>query len=99
MTINPYDFIKPELLILVPVLYFIGMGLKRSEYIPDKHIPLLLGAVGIVLSIVCVLASSVIGGWQDGLMAVFLAVTQGILCAGCSVYVNQIVKQGGKKDE
>ncbi len=26
-------------------------------------------------------------------MAVFVAITQGVLAAGCSVYVNQIVKQ------
>ena len=25
------NFIRPELLVLVPVLYFIGMGLKKSE--------------------------------------------------------------------
>ena len=36
------EFIKPELLILIPVLYLIGIGMKKSE-IKDKFIPLLLG--------------------------------------------------------
>ena len=33
------------------------------------------------------------------LLAVFTGITQGVLCAGATVYVNQIVKQAGKKDE
>ena len=93
------NFIRPELLVLVPVLYFIGMGLKRSETVKDKHIPMLLGACGVLLSAVWVGATTVFDGYQNALMAVFAAVTQGILCAGASVYVNQLIKQGGKEDE
>ena len=40
------EFIKPELLILIPVLYLIGIGMKKSE-VKDKFIPLLLGIVAI----------------------------------------------------
>ena len=29
------DYIKTELLILIPVLYFIGIGLKKSK-LPEK---------------------------------------------------------------
>lgn len=88
------NFVRPELLVLVPVLYLIGMGLKRSQRVSDNNIPLLLGTVGIALAVVYVLATSELTGWRDGLMAVFTAVTQGVLCAGGSVYVNQIIKQG-----
>ncbi len=92
------NYIKPELLILIPVLYFIGTGLKKSEAVLDKHIPLLLGAVGVALALVWVLASSDMSGMQDALQAVFAAVTQGVLCAGCSVYADQFGKQHGKDD-
>ena len=92
------DFVKPELLILVAVLYFVGMGLKKAQSVPDKHIPYILGAAGIVLAIIYVCATSVLDGWQSVLMAVFTAVTQGVLCAGCSVYVNQLIKQSGKNE-
>ncbi len=92
------NYIKPELLVLIPVLYFIGTGLKRSEAVLDKHIPLLLGGAGVALALVWVLASSDMSGMQDALQAVFAAVTQGILCAGCSVYANQLGKQHGKED-
>ena len=36
------QYVKPELLILIPVLYFVGTGLKKVE-LPNKFIPMLLG--------------------------------------------------------
>jgi len=90
------EFIRPELLVLVPVLYFVGVGLKKAQAFADKYIPLALGAAGIALSVLYVLATAQLGGWQNVLLAAFTAVTQGLLAAGCSVYVNQIVKQTNK---
>ena len=95
---NIMNYIKPELLVLIPVLYFLGTGLKRSDAVLDKHIPLLLGAAGVALALLWVLASSDMAGAQDILQAVFAAVTQGVLCAGCSVYVDQLGKQHGKDE-
>ena len=40
------EFIKPELLILIPVLLFVGAAIKRSK-IKDALIPIILGAVGV----------------------------------------------------
>lgn len=91
------DYIKPELLILIPVLYLIGMGLKKSQSVADRKIPLILGACGVLLAAVYVLASTPMGGWQAGMAALFTAVTQGVLCAGGSVYVHQLLKQQGKE--
>ena len=91
------EFIKPELLILIPVLYLVGMSLKKSQ-IADKHIPLILGSISVVLSFLFILSTSAINGYQEALMCVFSGLTQGILCAGASVYVNQIIKQSTKTD-
>lgn len=85
-------YIKSELLILIPVLYIIGLGLKKSK-ISDSLIPLLLGAVSVILSTVWVFATSDILTVKDAASAVFTAVTQGVLSAGASVYVNQIYRQ------
>ena len=85
------QFICPELLVLVPVLYFIGIGAKKTTLIPDKFIPIILGTCGIVLSCLWVIANT---GFSA--MSIFTAITQGILVAGASVYVNQIVKQVNK---
>lgn len=95
---NIVNYIKPELLVLIPVLYFLGTAFKRSEAVLDKHIPILLGATGVALALLWVLASSDMVGAQNVLQAVFAAVTQGVLCAGCSVYVDQLGKQHGKDE-
>ena len=91
------NFIKPELLILVPVLYTVGLGMKKSK-IPDNYIPLILGIVSIVLSALWVISTSDIKGFKDALYAVFVSITQGILTAGASVYVNQLYIQSKKKE-
>lgn len=91
------EFVKPELLILIPVLYIIGAGLKVSKF-KDNFIPVTLGVVGILLSTIYVFATTDISGNKDILMGIFISLTQGILVAGCSVYFNQIYKQLKKGD-
>jgi hypothetical protein len=41
---------------------------------------------------------STIGTVQEMAMAVFTSIVQGILTAGLSTYVNQIIKQAGKEE-
>lgn len=91
------ELIKPELLVLIPVLYFLGNSLKDSE-IPNKHIPWFLGLVSVVMCTLFVIATTDIGYWNEALMVVFSGFTQGILCASASVYVNQVIKQSGKDE-
>lgn len=93
---NLMNFVKPELVVLAVVLYFIGMALKTAETFADKYIPLALGVIGIVVAAVYVVATSEIGTGQDVAMAIFTAVTQGVLVAGLSTYVNQMIKQLGE---
>lgn len=90
-------YIKPELLILIPVLYLIGAGLKKSNF-KDKFIPLILGVIGVFLAGVYLFATEPINGTQAIATALFTALTQGVLCAGASVYANQIVKQAQKEE-
>ena len=87
------DFIKPELIILIPVIYLVGVGIKKSKKFKDEYIPILLGACGVLLTTLYVMATCEVAGYKDVLMALFTALTQGVLVAGCSVYVNQIIKQ------
>lgn len=92
------NYVKPELLVVAVVLYFIGMGLKNTEKISDKYIPIILGIIGIIISAIYVVATSVFNGYQSVLMAIFTSVVQGILVAGLSVYANQIIKQAKKAE-
>lgn len=81
---NYQDYIKTELLILIPVLYFIGIALKKSA-IPDKRIPIILGIISILLSAIWLFATTNIYDAKDIATATFTAITQGILIAGASV--------------
>lgn len=91
------EYIKSELLVLVPVLYMIGLGLKKSK-LKDKWIPLALGITGIVLSAAWVVATSHITNIREVAAALFTSVTQGVLAAGASVYASQLHIQT-RKDE
>lgn len=87
------NYVKPELIVVAVALYFLGMALKQAQSVKDKYIPLLLGGVSIVLCAIWIFATSEIGNGQQVAMAVFTAITQGILVAGLSTYVDQIKKQ------
>ena len=91
------EFVKPELLVLVPVLYLIGDGLKKSDF-SDRLIPSALGLAGVLLAAMYIAATGTFAGAQDVIAGVFAALTQGVLCAGASVYVNQVIKQAGKNE-
>ena len=94
---NFEEFIKPELLILIPVLYVVGIGLKKSK-LSDTRIPLVVGGISIVLSAAWVVATSDMSTLKNVAYALFVSVTQGILAAGASVYFNQLYVQSKKKD-
>ena len=84
------NYVKPELVVVAVVLYFIGIGLKKSENVADKYIPAILG--------VAVVATCDLKGTQNIAMAIFTAIVQGILVAGLSNYVNQVFKQLNKAE-
>nr|DAN90873.1 MAG TPA: holin [Caudoviricetes sp.] len=90
------NYVKPELVVLSIVLYFIGMGIKKTEKIKDNYIPMILGVLGIALCAIWVMATSSFGSTNDIFMGIFTALVQGVLVAGLSVYVNQMIKQANK---
>lgn len=92
------NYIKPELLVVSLVLYFVGLWIKQSETIKDKHIPLINGVLGMAICAIYVFATCACGTAQEAALAVFTAITQGILTAGLSTYVNQMIKQIGKAE-
>ncbi len=91
------EFVMPELVVLIPVLYLVGIMFKRSQ-IADKHIPMLLGILSVVLCTLYILSSVSVDGYKEFMTALFSSITQGVLCAGASVYVNQVIKQATKDE-
>lgn len=80
--------IKPELLVLVPVLIIIGMTLKKTSIIKDWSIPMALGGLGMVFSVLIL-------GFNNGFnpSVILDGMLQGILSAGMSVYIHQLTIQ------
>ena len=92
------EYVRPELLVLAVVLYFIGKGIKNSETIKDKYIPIILGIIGVIISGIYIVATSNIAGYQSILMIIFTSIVQGILVAGLAVYTNENIKQLKKEE-
>ena len=72
------SYIMDNKLILIPVLYIINYIIKKTMVIPDKFLPLLLLAIGIILSVL-------MGG------DIVNNIVQGILVTGATVLTEQIV--------
>ena len=86
------EFIKPEMLIIVPVLYLIGMAVHKSKC-KNNYIPMILGLISTILVLIYLLATIDINCGKDVALLIFTAITQGILLAGASVYIDQLKKQ------
>ena len=85
------EWVYPELTVLIPVLYGLGLMLKHMESINDKFIPAILTVVSVALS--CLYILPLYGVSSEG---VFTGIVQGIVCAAVAVYGNQLYKQSTK---
>ncbi len=93
MQIDLTAYLRSELFVLVPVLYVVGMLLKRSP-MRDWLIPFVLCGAGVGVCFVYF--------WGEGaglLQALYASMTQGVLCAACSVCANNLVKQFSKRND
>lgn len=93
LSVDIMNYVKPELIIVSVVLYIVGMAIKKAETVKNKNIPYIIGSLGIFLCGIWVIANSTLNNVQDVLMAVFTSIVQGVLVAGLSTYVNQLIKQ------
>ncbi len=91
------DFITPELMILVPVLYGLAEVIKMTD-MKNKYIPVILMAVSCVITGLYIFSSHSLTTTQEVAQAIWMSLTQGILIASASVLTNNIVKQA-QKDE
>ena len=91
------ELIRPEMLVLVPALYLVGMALKKADVFDNKYIPLGLGLFGAVLGAAWLMVFQVEG--YNVAQSLLMGAVQGVLCAGLSVYANQMFKQLGSKEK
>ena len=81
---------------MIPFLNIIGKWLKTMQFINDKHIPAVLGILGIIFS--CGYGFFVLNGGSAANI-VITGIVKGVLMAGTAVYSDQICKQYLKKGE
>lgn len=87
MSFDLTEYIRTELFVLVPVLYALGLLLKKSP-LADWLIPFVLCGTGVVLSF-----AFFAGSGEPMGKTLFASVTQGVLCASCSVFAHNLFKQ------
>ena len=90
------SYISPELLVLVPALYLVGMAVKRYGS-DDRAIPLVLGLLGMMLA--CLYGLATMKAGDTVAMTLFTGILQGIFCAAGAVYAHQSVHQWSKPKE
>ena len=90
---NIQDFIRPELLVLIPVCWGLGLMLKSTP-INNRWIPLILGVCSIMLAILYIIAA----GGESIATGIFSGFTQGVVCwlAAWLSYEKIIKKSGGE---
>lgn len=92
------EYIKPELLILIPLLFALGMGFKSAKTFPDNKIPLALGIIGVVMAGLWFCGSAMPTTFAEILLTIFTSICHGVICAAVAVYGDQIWKQRNKGD-
>lgn len=95
---NYSEYVSPELSILIPVLYAIGMFIKSSA-LKSWRIPFILGGVGILLSFTYLISKTYPQNAAEVFGLIFASITQGILAAATSVYANNLYKQFTTRNE
>lgn len=72
---NIQDFIRPELLILIPVCWGIGLMLKSTP-ISNQWIPAILGLCSILLAILYIFSTAA----ETPPIGLWIGITQGVIC-------------------
>lgn len=89
------DYIKPEFFVLIPVLWFVGWAIKKSN-VKNCIIPFILTALSVALCTIYGFATLDIFGVKNILMCVFVSLTQGVIATACAVFGDQVIKQAGE---
>jgi len=89
--------IKPELVVLIPILNCIGAILKATPSVKNWTIPYILMAIGIALAVVYTLFAAS-DAYATAGAAVVSGAIQGFLCALMAVGGHQCVKQFAERN-
>ena len=95
------EYIHPELLVMLPVLWLLGHMLSKAR-LPGRLRPWVLLAVSLAAVTLYTLSVSDITGSKALFACLFSILTQGVLLSGGSALLQKLVEKGraaGKKGE
>lgn len=93
------DYIKPELLVVSVVLFFMDKAIKQSGLVDLKYIPFINGIAGILICGIYVASACACSTRNELALGVFTAITQGVLVAGITTRASQYKKIEKQKEE
>lgn len=93
------NYIKPELLSVAVVLYFLTNWLNHSQMIKKRLIPLINAGISIIICGIYVAATCYCEDVQGVAAAIFTVITQGVMVAGLSSYIHHKVKRNKEKEQ
>ena len=89
------NYVRPELIVLIAILYCIGVAIKKTESLPDCSIPFVLSGISIIICGIYIFAvADTPKNYHEILIIIFDIIVQGICTAAVAVYIHQIQKQG-----
>lgn len=97
MTLDPSmlaSFIEPFHSIIIIILIFAGMALKKSGNFKDGFIPVGLAAISLILCFLYTLSKGALPSASNEICKLILnTIVQAFVCVAGAVYVNQVGKQ------
>ena len=92
------SYIRPELVLLIPALYFVGMGLKKTALVQDRWIPLFVCGVGVALSALYTFATGELTSLRQGALLLFTKGFWSAAQACCAIsFISKLRKNNRKK--
>lgn len=78
---------------LAIALYIVGIALRKTKWLKNKYIPIVLTALGVIYVALYIFSTNTLSTFQEICGALFTAFVEGVLCAAVAVYANQVLKQ------
>lgn len=91
------EYIKPELLVVAIVLYFLKKALRYSKLFEERYLPFIVGAAGILICGIYVFSTCGCSSFDQFGLEAFTAITQGVLVTGLAFYAEKLIKYNKNK--
>lgn len=91
------QYARSELMVLVPVLFFLNKLIGQSK-INNQYIPFICMGASVLLCGFHIFGYTPVANFGQVMMALFATLTQGVLYAGATMFLNLVVSAVGNKN-